>query len=75
MVLPGGAAPVKPGWQFSVVALVPRAPSSFTFILDHRRIPSTQTAIAVARCHIAVLRAECTVQHPTYTLLGLLDAG
>ena len=75
MVLPGGAAPVKPGWQFSVVALVPREPSSFTFILDHLRIPSTQTAIEVALCQIAVLSAEFTVQHPTYKLLGLLDAG
>jgi DDE superfamily endonuclease len=75
LVLPRGAAPVKPGWQYSIVAVVPQVASSFTYILDNQRIPSTQTPIQTALTQVAALRAECTAQRPDLTLLCLLDAG
>jgi DDE superfamily endonuclease len=75
LVLPRGAAPVKPGWQFSIVAVVPKAASSFTYILDNQRIPSTQTPIQTALAQVAALSAECTAQRPGLKLLCLLDAG
>ena len=70
-----GAAPVKPGWQFSVVAVVPKAASSFTYILDNQRSPSTQTPIQTALTQVAALSAEWTAQRPGIKLLCLLDAG
>ena len=75
LLLPRRAAPVKPGWQFSLVALVPGEASSFTYILDQQRIPSTETATEVALVQLAALSAEFQVQHPACKLLGLLDAG
>ncbi len=41
--IPQGAKPVAPGWQFATVVAVPEQPSSWTTILDNRRIPSEQT--------------------------------
>lgn len=75
LVLPRGAAPVKPGWQFSLVAVVPQAANSFTYILDNQRIPSTQTPIETALAQVAALSAELTAHRPDRTLLCLLDAG
>lgn len=60
LVLPRGAAPVKPGWQFSILAVVPKGASSFTYILDNQRIPSTQTPIQTALSQVAALRTELT---------------
>jgi hypothetical protein len=45
---PKGAKPVSPGWQFSIVAALPEQPSSWTTVLDSRRIKSDETPIAVA---------------------------
>jgi DDE superfamily endonuclease len=75
LVLPRGAALVKPGWQFSIVAVVPKAASSFTSILDNQRIPSTQTPIQTALTQVAALSTELKTQRPTIKLLCLLDAG
>lgn len=46
--LPEGAKPVTAGWQFSTLALLPEEPSSWTYILDNRRIPSQKTPCQVA---------------------------
>jgi hypothetical protein len=75
LVLPRGTAPVKAGWQYSVLALVPPEPSSFTYILDNLRIPSTQTPTETALAQLTALSAEFKVQHPAYTLLCVHDAG
>jgi DDE superfamily endonuclease len=41
--LPKGVKPVRPGWQFSEVAVLPNERSSFVYVLDNRRIESTST--------------------------------
>jgi hypothetical protein len=41
--LPEGTKPVRPGWQFSEVAVLPNEQSSFVYVLDNRRIPSTHS--------------------------------
>ena len=41
--LPEGTKPVRPGWQFSEIAVLPNEQSSFVYLLDNRRIPSTST--------------------------------
>jgi hypothetical protein len=41
--LPEGTKPVRPGWQFSLVGVLPNEQSSFVYVLDNRRIPSTST--------------------------------
>lgn len=46
--LPRASKPISVGWQFSTVMLLPESASSWVGILDQRRIPTAQTAIAVA---------------------------
>jgi hypothetical protein len=41
--LPEGTKPVRPGWQFSELAVLPNEKSSWAYILDNRRIASTAT--------------------------------
>ena len=41
--LPEGVKPVRPGWQFSELAVLPNEKSSWVYVLDNARIPSTQT--------------------------------
>jgi len=41
--LPEGAKPVRAGWQFSEVAILPLERSSWVYVLDNRRIASTTT--------------------------------
>jgi len=41
--LPEGAKPVRPGWQYSELAVLPKTPSSWVYVLDNRRIPSNLT--------------------------------
>lgn len=53
LLLPPGTAPVTPGWAFSTLAVVPEPVSSWTYILDNRRIPSDQTAVQVAAAQLA----------------------
>jgi hypothetical protein len=43
--LPEGAKPVRPGWQFSFVAVVPTEASSWVYTLDVERIPSEKTPV------------------------------
>jgi DDE superfamily endonuclease len=52
-VLPRHAAPVVPGWAFSTLVIVPDPVSSWTHILDNRRIPSAQTPVQVAAAQLA----------------------
>ena len=47
--LPEGSKPVVAGWQFSVIALLPKEPSSWTLPVDSVRIPSEHTQAEVAR--------------------------
>jgi hypothetical protein len=41
--LPEGTVPVRPGWQYSELAVLPETPSSWVYVLDNRRILSTDT--------------------------------
>ena len=41
--LPQGVKPVRPGWQFSQIGVMPNEQSSFVYVLDNRRIQSTST--------------------------------
>jgi hypothetical protein len=45
--LPADATPVGPGWSFSALVVLPDPVSSWTYILDHRRVPSTATATSI----------------------------
>jgi hypothetical protein len=45
--LPADATPVGPGWCFSALVVLPDPVSSWTYILDHRRVPSTETASSI----------------------------
>jgi hypothetical protein len=45
--LPEGVAPVRPGWQFSTLSVVPTVPSSWTYVLDNVRIATTDTQATV----------------------------
>jgi len=38
---------VRPGWAFSTLAVLPDPPSSWTYLLDTQRVPSSSTATAV----------------------------
>jgi hypothetical protein len=42
--LPKGHAPATVGWTFSSLVVLPESPSSWMYVLDHQRIPSTTTA-------------------------------
>jgi hypothetical protein len=45
--LPKDATPVGPGWCFSALVVLPKPVSSWTYILDHRRVPSSETASSI----------------------------
>lgn len=45
--LPEGAKPVRAGWQFSELAVLPPERSSWVYVLDNRRIQSTATQAQV----------------------------
>jgi hypothetical protein len=42
--LPKGHAPATVGWSFSSLVVLPESPSSWMYVLDNQRIPSTTTA-------------------------------
>lgn len=46
--LPQNTKPITYGWQFSTLVVLPDQPSSWTYILDQKRIESKQTAVEVA---------------------------
>lgn len=54
-LLPAGTAPVRPGWAFSTLVVVPDPPSSWTHILDNQRIASDQTATVVGAAQLAAV--------------------
>jgi hypothetical protein len=45
--LPSTATPVGPGWCFSALVVLPEPVSSWTYILDHRRVPSSESATSI----------------------------
>ena len=45
--LPEGTKPVRAGWQFSTLVVLPRTNSSGTSVLDNRRIKSEDTQASV----------------------------
>ncbi len=53
--LPAGTTPVRPGWSFSTMAVLPDPPSSWTYVLDNERVPSTATATTVGARQLAAL--------------------
>jgi len=59
-VLPPHVAPVRPGWAFSTLVVVPPTPSSWTHVLDNQRIPSDQTALTVGAAQLAAVVPTCT---------------
>ena len=53
--LPKGSKPVVPGWQFSVLSVLPSAPSSWTYVLDNQRVESEKTQGEVAARQLEAL--------------------
>ena len=45
--LPEGTKPVRAGWQFSTLVVLPEQNSSWTYVLDNRRIKSEDTQASV----------------------------
>ena len=52
---PAGVTPTQPGWAFSTLVVLPDPVSSWTYILDNQRVPSTTTATAIGREQLAAL--------------------
>ena len=68
--LPAAATPVGPGWSFSALVVVPNPVSSWTYILDHRRVPRTETAttIGVAQLQAVLPKLPAGGQRPVLLL-------
>jgi hypothetical protein len=47
--LPRDATPVVPGWSFSALVVLPQPVSSWTYVLEHQRVPSTESPVTVGR--------------------------
>ena len=47
--LPEGTKPVRPGWQFSTLSVLPEVHSSWTYVLNNDRIASTATQASVMK--------------------------
>jgi len=56
--LPSDATPVGPGWSFSALVVLPDPVSSWTYILDHRRVPSSETATSIGVRQLQAVRAR-----------------
>jgi hypothetical protein len=71
--LPADATPVGPGWSFSALVVLPDPVSSWTYILDHRRVPSTATAttIGIAQLQAVLPKLRTGGERPVL----LLDRG
>ena len=50
--LPEGSKPVRPGWQFSTLTVLPQSPCSWTYVLDNVRVASAQTQGEAAAAQI-----------------------
>jgi hypothetical protein len=59
--LQASSKPISYGWQFSTVVILPAQPSSWTAVLDQRRIRSDQTSVEVAAAQLRQLapRLHC----------------
>jgi DDE superfamily endonuclease len=55
--LPECQKPITFGWQFSTMVVLPEVPSSWTYILEQRRVPTDQTALQIAVEQIKQIRA------------------
>jgi DDE superfamily endonuclease len=64
--LPSKTTPVAPGWQFATIVALPEQPSSWTTILDNRRIKSDQTVSQV----VAEQLKELSPQLPEGTIVA-----
>ena len=53
--LPAGVTPVLPGWACSTLVVLPDPVSSWTYVLDNRRVPSAETATTVGTEQLAAL--------------------
>lgn len=58
--LPKDATPVGPGWQFSTLVVLPEPVNCATYILDNRRVPSSETATSIG---VAQLREVLPLLH------------
>ena len=47
--LPDGVKPVRPGWRFSTLSVLPEVHSSWTYVLTNDRIASTDTQASVMK--------------------------
>lgn len=52
---PHGATPTSPGWSFSAVVVLDQPVSSWSYILDQQRIPSTSDPVLVGAAQCAAL--------------------
>ncbi|HYV32532.1 MAG TPA: transposase [Candidatus Binatia bacterium] len=68
--LPSDATPVGPGWSFSTLVVLPEPVSSWTYILDNRRVPSSETAstIGVQQLQALLPRLPSVWGRPTLLL-------
>ncbi len=55
--LPPDATPVGAGWQFSTLVVLPDPVSSWVYILDNRRVPSSQTARSIGTAQLSEVLA------------------
>lgn len=53
--LPTGTTPVRPGWAFSTLAVLPDPTSSWTYVLDSQRVPSRTTATSLGTQQLAAV--------------------
>ncbi len=53
--LPSDATPVGPGWCFSSLVVLPNPVSSWTYVLDNQRVPSTATADTIGVQQLRVI--------------------
>lgn len=56
--LPPDATPVGAGWLFSTLVVLPDPVSSWVYILDNRRVPSSETARSIGTAHLREVLAR-----------------
>jgi len=50
--LPHDATPVVAGWSFSALVVLPQPVSSWTYMLDHQRVATTENAVTVGAAQL-----------------------
>lgn len=53
--LPPDTTPVAAGWQFSTLVVLPDPVSSWVYILDNRRVPSSETARSIGTAQLSAV--------------------